>query len=88
MSADTVDTMRSLYRQYGDSKTKYLRIVRVCWTKPLLGELPPSQPLVITSRTFLPDKEDGEFETQHNTLSKLRAWLRATGKATLTIFYG
>ncbi len=48
--------MKSIYREYGEMRTKYLRIVRVYWSRPTDSQLLPHQPKHLSTRySYTPD---------------------------------
>ena len=84
--SETVDTMRSMYREYGKGTTRYLRIMRVCFTRSF-GKPMDFPPVQLTYRTFMPAKlKDGGFmsipvyEPQTETCKRAQCWCNATGQ--------
>ncbi|XP_064633540.1 uncharacterized protein LOC135491515 isoform X2 [Lineus longissimus] len=89
-SGEPLDTQRSFYsfnagNGWGKG-TKYLRILRVCYTKPSALEVVINRPHpVITYKTFFPAQitksgpfSPPKFETQQECMHRIQTWLSLT----------
>ena len=83
----TVNTMRSLYHEYGKGSTAYLRIIRVYHGTSIDGSGPQRRCPNLAYRTFAPAtlRMGGTFsvpvfELQSENLKRMQAWLNHTGK--------
>ena len=84
--AGDLDTQRSLFRESGDFRTYYVRMVRVCYTTSELQAASSLNPTVLTYRSFLPAQltkggafSSPKYETMSETMKRASAWLNATG---------
>ncbi|KAG0443795.1 hypothetical protein HPB47_014518 [Ixodes persulcatus] len=90
-SGTTVDTQRMSYTEHAERTTFYVRVLRVAYSKEPAeaGLLPPSPPLALHCKTFLPLQLTRglfvpEFESLSATKKRLEAWIRATGARVLS----
>ncbi|KAK8781545.1 hypothetical protein V5799_017113 [Amblyomma americanum] len=87
-----VDTQRMSYTEHANVGTFYVRVLRVAYSRelaPLEGGLPPSPPLALHCKTFMPlPLTKGvlmpEFESLSATKKRVEAWIRATGARVLS----
>ncbi|CAH1793715.1 unnamed protein product [Owenia fusiformis] len=81
-----IDTQRSLFLEHGESTTKFIRILRVCVSKPFNQEagLVPA-PQLLNYKVFYPALlrmstfGSGDWETQADTMKRAMAWFALTG---------
>lgn len=91
-SGTMVDTQRMSYTEHAERTTFYVRVLRVAYSKepaPLEGGLPPSPPLSLHCKTFMPLQLTRgifvpEFESLSATKKRIEAWIRATGARVLS----
>ncbi|XP_064487176.1 uncharacterized protein LOC135399270 [Ornithodoros turicata] len=92
-SGATVDTQRMSFTEHAERSTFYVRVLRVAYTKEPVptaeGVLPPSPPLHLQCKTFIPLQLTRgffvpEFESLSATKKRVEAWIRATGARVLS----
>ncbi|KAH7976724.1 hypothetical protein HPB52_018657 [Rhipicephalus sanguineus] len=91
-SGTMVDTQRMSYTEHAERTTFFVRVLRVAYSKepvPVEGGLPPSPPLALHCKTFMPLQLTRgifvpEFESLSATKKRVEAWIRATGARVLS----
>ncbi|XP_064487175.1 uncharacterized protein LOC135399269 [Ornithodoros turicata] len=83
-----VDTQQLSYTEHADVSTRYIRVLRVAYTKPSEGYFAEVPRLNLQCKTFVPVQlvrgSRTDFETLTETKRRVEAWVRMTGARVLS----
>ncbi|XP_064487178.1 uncharacterized protein LOC135399271 isoform X2 [Ornithodoros turicata] len=87
-SGNDVDTQQLSYSERSNAITRYIRVLRVAYTKPLEGYFAEVPRLNLQCKTFVPVQlvrgSRTDFETLAETKMRVEAWVRITGARVLS----